>query len=525
MTKETTVRDAVRTLMREWKLTTVFGNPGSTEVGFLTNWPDDFRYVLGLQESVVVAMADAFAQGTGNATVVNLHSAGGTGHGMGSLVTAYHNRAPLIVIAGQQSRSLLAEDPFLGALDPAAFPRPYVKWSSQPARAENVPAAFARAYHLATQPPRGPVFLSIPADDWNRPAPVPQAGPPIAPYAPDPEALATVAATLDASENPAFVVGAAVDADHAVPAVVELAKKTRASVWTAPFAARGTFPETDPLFAGFLPPNRAGVAEALADHDFVLVLGAPAFTYHVVSGEDVPALPALSVISDDPQVLARAPYATAVLATPGKAAEGLATLVHNTERAVPAPRRPTPPAAEPVPGRLMSAAFVYRTLGEFLPENALLVEEAPTHRRDLQAQLPISPPRGFLTMSSGVLGYGLPAAVGAALAEPARPVVAVVGDGASMYSIQALWTAAREQTAIVFIVLDNGGYAAVRNHVARAGADKVPGIELGGLDFTALAHGMGCHGHRVETPDELRSNLVSALTSPVPTVLHVLVAA
>ncbi|HET6503377.1 MAG TPA: benzoylformate decarboxylase [Amycolatopsis sp.] len=517
----TTVREAVRTLMREWKLTTVFGNPGSTEVGFLADWPDDFRYVLGLQESSVVAMADAFAQFTGNAAVVNLHSSGGVGHGLGSVVTAFHNRAPLIVIAGQQSRSLLPGDPFLGALEPTEFPRPYVKWSAQPARAEDVPAAFARAYHLATQPPTGPVFLSVPADDWNRPAAPTVAGPRISSFAPDPGALAAVSTALNASAKPAIVVGAAVDADNGVPETVELAEKTRAAVWAAPFSARSSFPENHPQFSGFLQPNRAGVARVLSAYDCVLVLGAPAFTYHVVSAEG-PALPPLYVISDDPQILARAPQATGVLATPKKAAGALNRLVrHDPGRAIPEPRKPAAPAAGPEPGQPMSAAFVYRTLAELLPDNALVVEEAPTHRQDMQAQLPITTPHGFLAMSSGVLGYGVPAAVGAALAEPARPVVAVIGDGSSMYGIQALWTAARQQTAVVFVILINGEYAAVRRHAGLNNAEKVPGIELGGLDFAALARGMGCQARHVEGAEDLRSALTDAFASNVPTVLPV----
>lgn len=518
-----TVRDAVRALMRQWGLTTVFGNPGSTELGFLADWPDDFRYVLGLQESSVVAMADAFAQLTGNAAIVNLHSSGGTGHGLGSVVTAFHNRAPVIVLAGQQARSLLPGDPFLGVLDPTEFPRPYIKWSYQPARAVDVPAAFARAYHLAVQPPSGPVALFVPADDWDQPAELPPAGPRIAPFAPDTNALANVAAALDASTRPALVVGAAVDADHAVPEVVELAEKTLAAVWEAPFAARSSFPENHRLFAGFLPPNRFGVASALANYDCVVVLGAPAFTYHVTSADDGPPLPPLHVISDDPQILARAPHATGVLAPAKAAAATLTRLVAESSRTAPPARTRVPAAPPPAPGEPLSAAFVYRTLDELLPENTLIVEEAPSHRPDLQAQLPIVPPRGFLTMASGVLGYGLPAAVGAALAQPSRPVVAVLGDGSSMYGIQALWTAAQQHLAVVFVILDNGEYGAVRKHALRSEAGKVPGIELGGLEFTALAKGMGCAGWRVETPEELRAALTDALASPVPAVLHVTV--
>jgi benzoylformate decarboxylase len=516
-----TVREAVRALMRAWKLTTVFGNPGSTELAFLADWPDDFRYVLGLQESSVVAMADAYAQLTGNAALVNLHSAGGVGHGLGSLVTAFHNRAPVLVLAGQQSRSLLPGDPFLGALEPTEFPKPYVKWSHQPARAEDVPAAFTRAYLLATQPPCGPVFLSVPADDWDSPVAPIEARPRITSFAPDLDALAEVAAALDASERPVLVVGAAVDGDNAVHEAVELAEKTRAAVWAAPFSARSSFPEDHPLFSGFLPPNRAGVSGALARYDCAVVLGAPAFTYHVVA-EDGPDLPPLYVLSDDPQVLARATKGTGVLTTQRAGIRRLAELVHDSDRPAPAPRQLPPRLADPASGEPLSGAFVYQTIADVLPADAVVVEEAPTHRQDMQERLPLTAPgHRFLTMASGVLGYGLPAAVGAALAEPARPVVAVLGDGGSMYGIQALWTAARQQASVVFVILDNGEYGAVRKHALRSGAGKVPGFELGGLEFSDLARGMGCDARRVETAPQLRTALAEALASPLPTLLHV----
>ena len=146
-----TVRDVTRNLMRELGLTTVFGNPGTTEVPFLNEWPDDFRYVLGLQESVATSMADGFAQQTGNAVLVNLHSAGGVGHSLGAVFGAYRNRTPMIVLAGQQERRLLPDDPFLGSTEAPQFPKPYVKWSLEPARAQDVPLALIRAYQLAMQ--------------------------------------------------------------------------------------------------------------------------------------------------------------------------------------------------------------------------------------------------------------------------------------------------------------------------------------------------------------------------------------
>src|SRR3712207_2779769 len=166
-----TVRDVTYNLLRDLGMTTIFGNPGSTEEPFLTGFPEDFTYVLGLHEAVVVAMADGFAQASGNAAFVNLHTASGMGNGMGSLVTAWHNRAPLVVTAGQQTRQMLALEPWLVNLDATELPRPYVKWSHEPSRPEDVPAAIERAHHLAMTPPRGPVFVSIPMDDWDAPMP------------------------------------------------------------------------------------------------------------------------------------------------------------------------------------------------------------------------------------------------------------------------------------------------------------------------------------------------------------------
>ena len=163
-----TVREAVIDLLRAFRMTTVFGNPGSTELPLFRDFPADFRYVLGLQESVAVGMADGFAQAVQNAAFVNLHGAVGVGHALGNIFTAYRNQTPLVITAGQQARSLLPFEPFLYAEQPAEFPRPYVKWSCQPARAEDVPGAIARAYYMAMQPPRGPTFVSIPVDDWER---------------------------------------------------------------------------------------------------------------------------------------------------------------------------------------------------------------------------------------------------------------------------------------------------------------------------------------------------------------------
>jgi benzoylformate decarboxylase len=514
------VRDVTRDLMRGLGMTTVFGNPGSTELDFLADWPDDFRYVLGLQELCVVSMADGYAQYTGDAAMVSLHSVGGVGHAMGGLATAFRNNTPLVVISGQQSRELLTGEPFLGSVEAANFPKPYVKWSCEPARAADVPAAILRAHQVATSAPCGPTLVSVPADDWNAPADPVASRPHATGFAPDPTRLAELAAALRSSLRPALVVGGAVDADGAARQAVTLAERCNAPVWVSPFSGRCSFPEHHPLFAGFLTANRFQYATTLADHDLVVVLGAPAFLQHVVPPERGPDLPPLYLLGPDDTQLAWAPEGTAVRATLKVGLTALLDLVPQADRPGPAPRLRVD---RPPPSTPMTAAYALSVLSELLPEDAVVVEEAPSHRPALHEHLPIRRPGGFLTGQSGVLGYGLPAAVGVAMAVPNRPVVALIGDGSSMYGIQGLWTAAREHVPVTFVVLDNGQYGAMRNHAGRLGITKAPGIQLGGLDFVALAQGFGCAAVRVDAPEALGPALARALVADVPTLVHVVV--
>ena len=521
-----TVREAVFDFCRRTGMTTVFGNPGSTELRMLRDFPGDFAYVQALQETVAVAAAAGYSLGTDRAALVSLHSAGGVGHSLGAVFNAFRDRVPVVVIAGQQSRTMLPARPFLAADEPSLFPRPYVKWSRQPDRAADVPAALAEAHRVAMTPPRGPVFLSVPEDDWDRPAePVPPRTV-LAGFGAAPGALGEVAAALNDAANPVIVVGSGVDDEGAMPQVVSLAERLAAPVWISPLSGRSGFPEDHALFRGFLPPVRDQLAGRLDGHDVVLVLGAPVFTYHV-DGEG-PYLPdgaRLFHFDCDPAQVAWAPVGTSVLTTIRAGVSGLLDLVEKADRPAPEPRAAlaAPAAADPP-----DAGFVIEALRERLPAGTVIVEECPSHREVFHARLPITRSGGFLTTGSGALGWGLPLAVGRALAAAGagagERIVCVIGDGSIMYSVQALWTAAQQRVPLTVVVLNNRGYEAVKALGRRIGMETVPGTDIPGLDLVALARGLGCGGRTVTAAAGLGSALTEALAHEGPFLLDVPVA-
>lgn len=512
-------RQAVLDLLRSLKMTTVFGNPGSTELPFLHEWPADIRYVLALQEASAIAMADGYAQATGNAAFVNLHSAAGLGNGLGNLFTAYRNQAPLVVTAGQQARSLLLKHPYLFAQSATEFPKPYVKWSCEPATAADVPAAIARAYCTAMMKPCGPTFVSIPIDDWevesNRVVvrSVPRE------FGPDPERLRMVAEAFNRSERPAIVVGPPIDADDAWDEVVALAERSNAEVWESPVSSRASFPEDHPLFAGFLPAAPESLSAKLGPYDFVLVLGAPVFTYHV-AGEESLDSSRICLITDDMDAAARAPVGTSVLATMRLGISALLDLLSSPRRPRLAPRSPAP---EPGLRDPILAELVMATVAKLMPRDAVIVEEAPAHRTAMHNHLPIRTRGGFYTTASGGLGYALPAAVGIALAAAPRKVICLVGDGSAMYSIQALWSAAQHNVALTVIVFNNRGYGALKAFSQMMHTRNAPGLDLPGLDFVAIGKGFGCTACRVDAANGLALALREALAAKSPTLVEVVV--
>jgi len=519
--KATTVKHATLDLLRAFGIKKVFGNPGSTELPFLSDWPDDIDYVLGLQEATVIGMADGYAQATRNAGFVNLHSAAGVGNALGNIYNAYRNQTPLVITAGQQARSIMPLQAFLYAERASEFPRPYVKFSVEPARPEDVPAAIARAYYVAMQPPCGPTFVSVPIDDWTHQTQ------PVDPrnvsreLGPDASAMQALVAALASSQRPALVIGPAVDRAQAVDLAVRVAEKAKAAVWVSPFSARCSFPERHPQFAGFLHASPGQLSSALRDHDVVVVIGAPVFTFHVEGHAEIfDGTTALFQITDDPTAAAVTPHGTSIIATMKPALGMLMDLLPDTQRAVPKGRvlPPAPPAAEPIP-----VEYLLHALSVAMPDDAVLVEEAPSHRPAMQKFMPMRGQDSFCTMASGGLGFGLPAAVGTALGRPGVRTVCLIGDGSAMYSIQALWTAAQRKLPLTVVVINNSGYGAMRSFSQVMQVRNVPGLDLPGIDFVAIAQGMGCDAVRVSQSSELAGALKRGLAFEGTSLIEVMV--
>ena len=513
-----TVRDATLELLRGFGLTTVFGNPGSTELPMFRDFPADFRYVLGLQESVVMAMADGYAQATRNAALVNLHSAAGVGHALGNLFTAFKNQTPLVVTAGQQARSILPFDPFLFAERSTEFPQPYVKWSCEPSRADEVPAAIARAYYIAMQQPCGPTFVSIPVDDWDRPC-APLAGRRVSTtQTGDATRLDEIANALAQARRPALVLGAGVARDGVWREIIALAELHQAAVWTAPFSARNSFPESHRLFAGFLAPIREKIVAALTGHDVVLVIGGPLSLYHVeADGPHTPPDTDVFLITDNPAVAAWAPVGSAVVSGARSAIGALLAGPKPVQRDC-FIRAPALPRLAPT---TLTDAYLLQQIAALRPPGSVIVEEAPSSRGALHDRLPIDLEDGFYTCASGGLGHGLPAAIGVALDRANNKVIAILGDGSAMYAIQGLWSAAQHDLPISFVIIKNRRYEALVSFGRHFGLQNTLGTELPDIDFCAIARGQGLTANRVTAVHDLDAALTASFAAAGPTLIEV----
>jgi benzoylformate decarboxylase len=525
-----TVWDATYDLLRKLGLTTVFGNPGSTEQPFLKNFPKDFHYVLGLQEASVVAMADGFSQATKKPVLVNLHAGAGTGNGMCNIMTAFQNKTPLIITAGQQTREMILGDPYLTNRDETVLPRPWVKWAYQPVRAQDVPGAIMRAYAVAVQPPAGPVYLSIPLDDWDKVALGDADVRTVSSrYAPDPDRIALFAERIQNSKNPVLIYGPEIERSGGWDAGIKFAEQLKAPVYLAPLADRASFPQTHPQFHGMAPIAIGPLSKKLRGHDLVIVIGAEVFRYYpYIAGDYLPEGTKLLQVTNDPHDGAAAVAGDSLLSDVKLALEALTKAIPAvTSRSIPTPVRNEPKLPSP-PNSPLTALEAFSVLGELRTDDAILVNETASNFADLFQWWPIKKPDTYYTFASGGLGWGSPAAVGIALAEKKagthRPVIAVIGDGALQYSVQDLYTAAQEKLKLVFVVPCNGEYAILKEFAVLEKTPNVPALEIPGLDVVSAAKAFGCASVLAKTKEEIKQALSGALKADGPTLVAIPIA-
>ena len=501
----------------------LFGNPGSTELPLVDALPrhEGVRFVLGLHEAVVMGMADGYAQVTGGLAAVNVHVQPGLTNAMSGILNAARARVPLLVIVGQQVRSLLPEEPFLGG-ELVALARPLAKGAWEAADADDLAELLPHAVRLALRPPRGPVVLSVPMDVQAGPAP---AGPPVratvpAAPPPDPAALDRAAALLAGARSPAVLAGDGVAHAGAAAGLAAVAERLGAPVWGEPFGALVTLDTDHPLWRGPLPGFAADIAPLLAGHDVVLAVAMPVF--RLFGASPGPALPpdaALVHLEVDPHEVGKVhPPAVGL---PGDPAAGLAGLLSRlgpptdaseARRAAAASEAARARAAArerlSAPGEGVTPGGLALAVAAAVGPDDLVVDEALTAGRGLRVALGRRTPGTWLAHRGSALGWGLPAAVGAKLADPGRRVLCVHGDGSVLFGLSALWTAAHERLGLALVIADNGGY-----EILRAGLEGLtgrpegdwPGLALDApaLDHVALARGFGASAARLERPGDL----------------------
>ena len=519
----TSVREATFDVLRHFGLTTMFANPGSTEVAFLTNLPDDFEFVLALHEGSVVGAATGYALGRERPALAILHTTAGLGNAVGAIATARVNRAPLVIIVGQQDRRHLALEPFLaGHLRGLAGEYPV--WVNEPIRPQDVPGAIARAYHESLAQ-RGPAIVIVPMDDWLAEAAPGPFGAPMQLIPSDGGSVAgasKLAALLNAARTPALVVGAGADDAATWREIALLAERLDAPVYQESFGGRAGFAQDHPCFAGFLPADRPRLRELLMPYDVVFAIGAPVFRqYPFVDGPLVEEGTLLAVLTREPAEAHRSPVELAVLGEPAVVLAQLNDVLTPRARTLRTVPEPSPPERAGV----LRAAHVMYELGVRLPPDAVVIEESPSSRPELHALVPARTNLGFLSAAMGGLGFALPAAIGVKLALPDRPVVAVVGDGSSLYNIQALWTAAQYHVGALFIVLANGRYAIMDRLAERIPDGKAPWPGFESIDVAGLATALSCPTHVVRDFAELDAALDELLPTlrerRSPMLLHV----
>ncbi|HTQ76620.1 MAG TPA: thiamine pyrophosphate-dependent enzyme [Burkholderiales bacterium] len=543
---KTTGRAAFLQLLADEGVTHLFGNPGTTELAIMEVVPQfpQLKFVLGLQESIVVAMADGYCRGSGKLAAANVHVAPGLGNAMGALYNAKFSGSPILLTAGQQEQGHGLLEPLL--YDPLVpIAQPLVKWAVEPTRAADLPRIIHRAAKLALTPPTGPVFLSLPGDvldeavdmDLGRPVRVETSA------RPSDATIAKLAEMISASKRPAILAGQELASRDAFGEAGELAELLGAAVYGSSVPYSAQFPSEHPAFMGSLTRVQKQVRETLAPHDLLLCLGADLLRMSVYSPvEPLPeGLPVIHISERSPELGKN--YRTDV-AVQADVKETLKCLLQ-VFRSRPLPgatqkmeemrkknwsaqrdqaRVEAMMAAETAP---IDPRYLCLRFAEALSKDAVVVDEGLVSTYSLPRVLPLRDRRSYYGLASGGLGFAVPGAVGLSLALPGRPIAALVGDGSAMYGIQGLWTAAHLKLPITYVIANNRSYRIIKERlVSFRKTDKFTGMDLRDpeIDFVALAQSMGVQARRVADPQDLGDAIRNSISSGKPNLLDIRVA-
>ncbi|MEM7060455.1 MAG: thiamine pyrophosphate-dependent enzyme [Pseudomonadota bacterium] len=533
-TNQITGRSAFLSLLKDEGITHLFGNPGTTELPIMHALKDhpDLTYVMAMQEAVVVAIADGFSRATGQLVACNVHVAPGLGNAMGSLYNAKFTGTPMILTAGQQELGHGLTEPMLyDSLVPMA--EPLVKWAVEITRLEDMPRIVRRAAKIATTPPTGPVFLSLPGDILNREGGIDLGSPTRVEtrVRPSDQALQALADRLLRADRPVMICGDEIVKSDALAEGADLASALGAAAYqqTVPYGSH--FLSEHPCFMGGLSRSQKQVRGVLENHDLLIVVGADVLRMSVWDEVDAlpDGMPIIQIGQNDWEMGKNYPTEMAVRADIRETLRALSPLLRGQENAAQARiatmadknwtatrSKLTDQVRSQSQTTPMNPDWMTLQIAEALPEDAILVDEGLTSTRYLKAFHAMRHRHDYHGLASGGIGWGIAGAVGVQLAHPDKPVVAVIGDGSSMYSIQAIWTAANQKLPMTFVIINNGGYRIIKQRLKSFhGNDHFIGMDFKdpSIHFADMAMSMGLTAERVEDPAALRPALDQAIAN------------
>lgn len=526
----------------------IFGNPGTTESPLLDSLLDypQLQYIVHLHEGVATGAANFYAQASGKTAFVNLHVAPGLGNAIGAIYSALKNNSPMVVTAGQQDTRLRLRDPVLGH-DLAAMAAPVTKWSVQVERADEIGPILQRAFKIANEAPAGPVFVALPIDVMEQETGVP-AGKPGRSFTatrPDPAGIAAMAKLLAAAKSPAIVAGDDVARAGGQETLVKLVEKLGAAVWFEGLRGRNAFPTDHAAYRGTLAFDAPGVAKQLANNDLVLMVGGPFFeeVWYAAGSPFAPGTKVLQIEAGASRLAYNFALDVGVLADSGAALEALDAALSGVDATAAKRRNDALKAQKDAEDAAQKARVekawsrtptsMARAMAEIragAPKDVVVVDETITANLDLFKTFAFAGPGDYYSGRGGGIGQGLAGAIGVAVAETKRPILCISGDGSSMYSIQALWTAAHHDLPIVFVILANREYRVLKHNIDayRARFDVKSNkpymhMDLGSptMGFVDMAKGMGVSGTYVSRADDIKAAVAAAFKSGKPHLIEV----